>query len=275
MTGREREADEYVLGTHRVELLRLGFQHQVWASYTSSLWQRAGFGPGQRILDLGSGPGYASFDLADLVGPAGEVLAVDMSERFVDHLREQAECRGVANLRSAKQDVERLEVEAGSLDGVFARWVLCFTSDPAAVVAGVARALRPGGRFAVMDYCNYQGLIVAPHAPEIDRVISATALSVSRRGGNMDVGRDVPSLMQACGLEVQSVQPIVRAARPGSALWKWPESFFLGYLATLLEMELLTGDEAEDFRRAWSVRSADPSAFLFTPPMVEVICAKI
>jgi ubiquinone/menaquinone biosynthesis C-methylase UbiE len=274
MTGPDREDDEYVLGTHRVELLRLGFQHQVWASDTSGLWQRAGFAPGQRILDLGSGPGYASFDLADLVGADGEVLAIDMSQRFVDHLQEQAVRRGVSNIRVLKQDVERLDVEENSLDGVFSRWVLCFTSDPAVVVAGAARALRPGGRFAVMDYCNYRGLVVAPHSPDIEGVISATARSVSHRGGNMDVGRDVPALMRACGLEVRSVQPIVRSARPGSALWQWPETFFLGYLPTLLEMELISEGEADGFRRAWAERSADPSAFLFTPPMVEVIGEK-
>ncbi|CAN5723405.1 hypothetical protein BH23GEM8_BH23GEM8_11940 [soil metagenome] len=275
MTERDREANEYVLGTHRVELLRLGFQHQVWAPFTSSLWQRAGFGPGQRILDLGCGPGYASFDLAHLVGDAGEVLAVDMSQRFVDHVQEQAECRGISNLRAEVQDVERLDVAAGSLDGAFARWVLCFTSDPAAVVAGAALALRPGGRLAIMDYCNYRGLIVAPHSPEIDTVISATFLSVTRRGGNMDVGQDIPAMMRSCGLEVQSVQPIVCAAQPGSALWRWPETFFLGYLTTLLEMELITEDEADGFRRVWTERSEDPSAFLFTPPMVEVIGVKV
>jgi SAM-dependent methyltransferase len=275
MTERDREANEYVLGTHREELRRLGFQHQVWAEDTSSLWQRAGFGPGQRILDLGCGPGYASFDLANLVGAEGEVLSVDMSQRFIDHLQEQTACRGVSNLRAEVQDVERLDVEADSLDGVFARWVLCFTADPRAVVRGAARALRTGGRFVVMDYCNYRGLVVAPHSPEIDRVIAATALSVSRRGGNMDIGQDLPSLMRACGLEVESVQPIVRAARPGSALWKWPETFFLGYLTTLLEMELITRDEADGFRRAWTSRSADPLSFLFTPPMVEVIGTKV
>ncbi|CAN5635206.1 methyltransferase domain-containing protein [soil metagenome] len=275
MTERDGEANEYVLGTHRVELLRLGFQHQVWAPHTSSLWQRAGFGPGKRLLDLGCGPGYASFDLAHLAGAAGEVLAVDMSQRFVDHLQEQAVCRGISNLRGEVQDVENLKVGADSLDGAFARWVLCFTSDPGSVVAGAARALRPGGRFAVMDYCHYRGLIVAPHSPEIDRVISATFLAVTRRGGNMDVGRDIPAMMRSCGLEVQSVQPIVRAARPGSALWKWPETFFLGYLTTLLEMELITEDEAAGFRRAWTTRSADPSAYLFTPPMVEVIGVKV
>jgi ubiquinone/menaquinone biosynthesis C-methylase UbiE len=275
MTERDREVDEYVLGTHRVELLRLGFQHQVWAPDTSRLWRRAGFAPGQRILDLGSGPGYASFDLADLVGAEGEVLAVDVSQRFVDHLQEQAVRRGTSKLRVLKQDVERLEVEEGSLDGVFVRWVLCFTSDPAAVVAGAARALRRGGRIAVMDYCNYQGLVVAPHSPEIERIISATARSVRRRGGNMDVGRDIPALMRASGVDVRSVQPIVRSARPGSALWKWPETFFLGYLSTLLEMELISEGEADGFRRAWAERSADPSAFLLTPPMVAVIGVKV
>ncbi|CAN5643414.1 hypothetical protein BH23GEM6_BH23GEM6_19340 [soil metagenome] len=269
-----QEEQEYILGTRREELLRLGFQHQVWSSDTSALWQRAGFAPGDRILDVGSGPGYAAYDLAALVGPAGDVLAVDVSHRFVDYVRAQAAARGIANIRAEIQNVEQLSVPDASVDGAFARWVLCFTSDPDAVIAAVARALRPGGRFAVMDYCHYQGLTMAPDAPAIVRVISATAESVLRSGGNMDIGKDIPRMMQAHGLEVEHIDPVVRLARPGSALWLWPETFFSGYLITLREMELITEAEAMDFRQTWRERSLDADSFLLTPPMVAVVGRK-
>ena len=46
-------SDDYLLGVSDEELARLGFQHQMWGTTTSSLWDRAGIGRGQRVADLG------------------------------------------------------------------------------------------------------------------------------------------------------------------------------------------------------------------------------
>jgi SAM-dependent methyltransferase len=265
---------EYILGTHEEELLRLGFQHQVWAEQTSRAWNDAGFGPGDRLLDVGCGPGYAAFDLANLVGAGGEVLAIDVSQRFLDHLHAQIQAREISNIRCALTDVERLELPAGSVDGAFARWVLCFTPDPEAVIAGVAHALRPGGCFAVLDYCHYEAFTVAPRSQAIDRVIRATAESFRIRGGNPDIGRELPTLMARCGLEVQEIRPVVRVGRPGTALWRWPESFFANYLPTLVEMQLITDAEASAFQAQWKTHSEKVGAFFLTPPMVQVVGVK-
>lgn len=271
MTTTERE---YVLGTHDAELRRLGFQHQVWAAPTAAAWERARFGPGQRLLDVGCGPGYATFDLADLVGADGHVLAVDVSQRFVSHLEAERTRRGIAQVEPIVQDLEQLDVPAASVDGAFARWVLCFVRDPAAVVAHVARALRPGGALVVLDYCHYEALMMAPRSAAMERVIEAVADSFRRSGGNPDVGRDVPAMMRRAGLEVEVLRPLVRLARPGTALWEWPWSFFVNFLPGLVASGGLTAAEHEAFVRDWAERSRDPSAWLTTPPMVEVIGRK-
>ena len=88
-TSATASENEYVLGTHGDELGRLGLQHQLWAEYTTRAWERAGFGLGQKLLDVGCGPGYATFDLANRVGANGKVFAVDQSERFLGYLRSQ------------------------------------------------------------------------------------------------------------------------------------------------------------------------------------------
>ena len=55
----ELPTNEYLLGCAPEELHRLGFQHRVWSHATHALWNRAGFGPGQRLVDLGCGPSAA------------------------------------------------------------------------------------------------------------------------------------------------------------------------------------------------------------------------
>ena len=79
---------EYVLGTDRAELERLGLQHQLWLAQATAAWERAGFRRGHQILDVGCGPGFATLDLAQRVGRRGKVVAVDISHRFLTHLEE-------------------------------------------------------------------------------------------------------------------------------------------------------------------------------------------
>jgi len=74
---------DYVLGTHDEELLRLGLQHRVWRPVVLDCWQRAGITTGKCILDLGAGPGYAALDLAEIVGPSGEVVALERSDKLL------------------------------------------------------------------------------------------------------------------------------------------------------------------------------------------------
>ncbi|MCU0617345.1 MAG: methyltransferase domain-containing protein [Gemmatimonadaceae bacterium] len=265
---------EYVLGTDTDELQRLGFQHQVWAEQTSRLWQVARFAPGQRLLDLGCGPGYATLDLAQLVGGAGEIVAVDVSRRFLSALERLAVASDVRNVRVLEQDATALTLPAASLHGAFARWVLSFTPNPQAVVERVFDALAPGAPFAVFDYANYEAITLAPPSDAFDRVIAATARSVRDAGGGFDVGARLPALLQHAGFTVEHVEPYVRVARPHDALWAWPSTFFANYLPSLVERELITAEDANAFRHAWDERTRDPGAYLVTPTIVGIVARK-
>ncbi|MEC9373682.1 MAG: class I SAM-dependent methyltransferase [Planctomycetota bacterium] len=266
---------EYVLGANDVELGRLGLQHRLWSRYALDLWERAGIGVGHRVLDVGCGPGYATIDLATLIGARGSVLAVDESSKFLDHLRGEIERRQIPNIRTQQSDVTRLDLEPDSFDAAYARWVLCFVNDVDAVVASVARALRPGGVFCVQDYFNYRAVTLAPHSDAFTRIVQATDRSWRQRGGDPDVAGRLPAIMQRHGLEVREIRPILRVARPGSLLWQWPETFFINnYLIRLREMEMITEDEKVAAENDWAARSADPASYLTTPPVMDIIAVK-
>jgi ubiquinone/menaquinone biosynthesis C-methylase UbiE len=70
---------DYVLGTNDDELARLGLQHRVWRDTVLATWSAAGISVGSRVLDVGAGPGYATLDLAQTVGPTGKVVALERS----------------------------------------------------------------------------------------------------------------------------------------------------------------------------------------------------
>lgn len=270
-SGSSAREVEYVLGTNEAELARLGFQHQVWAGATVAAWEHAGFHRGATLLDVGCGPGYATFDLASLVGPEGRVIGVDVSQRFIAHVRSEAARRGMTHVETRLEDLASLSVPDATVDGAFARWVLCFLPDPGAVISRVARALRPGAAFAVIDYSHYEAFRFAPPSRAAERVFAAVASSFRAHGGNPEVGMDIPGHMQAAGLAVRSIRSLTRVGRPGTALWEWPRTFFRIFLPTLVADGSLSAPEVAEFWADYDARSADPAAFFTSPPMVEVI----
>jgi len=268
------EEQAYVLGTGDDELARLGFQHRVWAEHAFALWDRAGFTRGQTLLDLGCGPGYATLDLAAIVGSTGCVLAIDNSERFLKHLRTVCEATRVGHVETKLADVHEMSLAPASLDGVYVRWVLCFVEDPAKVVRQVANALKPGGVFAITDYLDYLALALSPRSKAMEQVAGAVAESWRRRGGDCDIVIRLPEMLRSAGLEVRDVRPISRAARPGSALWGWPEIFFRIYVPVLVEAGLLTQEDQAEFHADWTAASNNPAAFFLTPTVCDLIAVK-
>jgi SAM-dependent methyltransferase len=272
------EEREYVLGTHDDELLRLGFQHRVWSAATFALWERAGLGAGQAVLDLGCGPGFAALDLARWVGPTGRVLAVDVSRRFLSHLQAQHQAQALVNIDVFEGDVQELaalSLPAAGLDAAYARWVFCFLPRPEAVIAGVAQALRPGGVFAIQDYFNYVAGGLAPQSEIVTRAFRATDASWRSRGGDPDIAGRLPALLAAAGFTVREIRPCLRAARPGSTLWEWPTTFFRNYLPVLVAQGFLSPAEQAEFEQEWRIRSEDPHTFFCTPPVYEIIAERL
>lgn len=272
--GSSDRGPSYILGTGDDELVRLGFQHRMWHELAAGAWERAGFGLGGTLLDVGCGPGYTTLDLAELVGAEGRVIGVDQSPRFVEYLRARAEALGLSNVEALHGDVADLELPLESVDGAYARWVLCFVTHPDRVIAAVARALRPGGAFAVQDYVRYVGMTIAPRMELTDRVISAIAESWKERGGDPDVGCRLPRLMADSGLEVRDIRPIARIGRPHAPFWQWPTTFWRNYLPVLVGFGAITEADARGFQEEWDRRGRDPNAFFLSPPMVEIIAVK-
>src|SRR5436190_19744035 len=104
----ERMEKDYILGTHDAELERLGLQHRIWSEYAFALWERAGFRPGQTILDVGCGPGYATIDLARLLGPSTRIVAIDESQRFLSFLNAQKQAAALDTIQTRLGDVQQL-----------------------------------------------------------------------------------------------------------------------------------------------------------------------
>jgi len=266
---------DYVLGTTDEELVRLGYQHQAWLGEAVDLWQRAKFGLGDKILDLGCGPGFATLDLARLVGPTGTILAVDASEKFISFLNGQIASNELNNIETHLSDVTTFSYPENSLDGIFARWLLGFLSEPEKLIAKLSRAMKRGGRFVIKDYFAYRTMAVFPESEAINKLFLAYDASIRKSGGNWDMAGILPEMLARNGFEISLIKPINRVSRPGERLWNWAEVFHKSYVPKIVEMNLLTQSEADAFWRDWNAAAKNPNAFFYTPPIFGIISVKL
>ncbi len=265
---------EYLLGTGDIELERLARQHLIWAGHTDALLDRAGFSAGQTVIDLGAGPGFASLTLAERVGAAGKVVAVDASNRFAAHLAEMAARRGLDRIEYRIGDVHDLDLGRGEADGVFARWLFCFLDNPEAVIENAARALKTNGRFAIFDYFNYLAVGFEPPAPELARPFHAVRQSFIDNGGDLDIGGKLPSMLAQRGFVVEAIMPFCEIARPGGPFWRWFLEFKESFFPKLAGGGYMNKTELAAFEAALHARANDEGAFFFPPPMLGVVARK-
>src|SRR6266576_4434963 len=125
---------DYVLGTHTEELARLGLQHRVWRPVVLDCWQRAGITIGKRVLDAGAGPGYATVDLAEIVGPTGEVVALERSENFIRAIEANCHMRLLMNVKIHEIDLMTDDLPSGDYDFSWCRWVVSFVNDQSQLI---------------------------------------------------------------------------------------------------------------------------------------------
>lgn len=104
---------------------------------------------GDRVVDIGCGFGDTALQLAELVGPAGSVLGVDVAPRFIETARADAQEAGASNVRFETMDVQASAFDE-TFDYAFSRFGTMFFASPVAALRNVRRALVPGGRLCIV-----------------------------------------------------------------------------------------------------------------------------
>jgi ubiquinone/menaquinone biosynthesis C-methylase UbiE len=275
MTDATAAADrDYVLGTHDDEIARLGLQHTVWRPRALGAWQRAGFNVGQTIIDVGSGPGYATLDLAELVGATGRVIAVDRSRRFLDTLETRRRARGIDNVTVVESDLDDATFSASVANGAWCRWVLAFVQRPRDLLARVAGALQPGGAFVSHEYFEYASWRAVPRSPLFEEFVSATIANWRASGGEPDIGLEVPRWLEELGFEIESTRTLIDVISPRDYMWQWPKSFMEIGLKRLVTLGAIEVGKARMIEEELERVGNSPDMRMITPGVLEVIARK-
>ena len=265
---------DYVLGTHDEEIARLGLQHRVWAPRATDAWRRAGFRTGHTLVDVGCGPGWATADLAGIVGPRGRAIGVDRSRRFLDAAAARAHVLGLTQAEFHELDLDEQPLPVTGADGAWSRWVYAFVREPRAVLARAAAALRPGGVMVMHEYVDYRAWRLSPRRTEFEEFVREVMASWREHGGEPDIALELPRWLGELGFEVRELRPILEAVQPHEFLFEWPEAFVGVGLQRLVDLGRVSEAQADGVRRAFRESQATPGAFQLTPTVLEIVAVK-
>jgi ubiquinone/menaquinone biosynthesis C-methylase UbiE len=107
---------------------------------------------GDRVLEIGAGPGYVSFVLAERVGPTGMVYALDRSAEALAYLERLQTERGVGQIQRVAADAAALEPASVQAHSALITMVLHHADDPAGILRNVARCVPPGAQVVIGEF---------------------------------------------------------------------------------------------------------------------------
>lgn len=265
---------EYIFGSQDIELNRLGFQHRVWLQETIDLWKRAGISIGMKIFDIGCGPGFTTIDLAHLVGQNGSVVGLDKSKKFTDYLNSSVKVNKLSNIQVINESIHDFDTNEKDFDIIYLRWVLSWVDDVEEIIIKLSKYLRPGGKIVLQEYYNWHTLKLHPQNSKFNVIRQGAFESWFQTEGEVNIGQELPKLLSKHKYDILSLKPLSRIGRPGDMVWQWIMGFLKIYSEILIEMNLLTKNDLEEFKKELTNIESDQSSFLFAPQMIEIIATK-
>jgi len=190
---------DYVLGNTDAEHERLIWQAARVAPITERLFREAGIGPGQRVLDIGSGVGDVAMLAARLVGPSGEVVGIERDPKSIAKARARVAEARLHNVNFTQSDVGEIP-DSEPFDAAVGRFILMWLPDPVAALRSLSRLVRPGGVFAFHEASWAPLLALLAPLPLWSATASIIHETLLRTGANPEMGPDLYQKFQEAGL---------------------------------------------------------------------------
>jgi 2-polyprenyl-3-methyl-5-hydroxy-6-metoxy-1,4-benzoquinol methylase len=150
MANMASKQNDYVLGHTATEQLRLIRQARFLAPATEHFLRDAGIVSGTRVLDIGCGMGDVTMLVAQLVGPEGRVVAIDLDRASIETAQKRASAVGLDNTTYHRADISTF-ADGEPFDAIVGRLVLEFLPDPVAAICRLSGLLRSGGIMALQE----------------------------------------------------------------------------------------------------------------------------
>ena len=222
---------QYVLGRSETESQRLVKQADFLRPSTERVFRKAGIKEGMHVLDLGCGAGDVSFLAAELVGPTGSVVGIDVDPGVLAVARARVKASGFTWVRFEERAIDSFTT-AQSFDAVVGRFILIYQADPVTTLRHVSSLVRPGGLVVVQEPDFRVGITTAPTVVLWQQVQHWIAETFRRGGVHYDIGGRLYHVFRRAGLPGPAVLEHISAGG-GAAIRPYCENS-AGILRSLL-----------------------------------------
>lgn len=199
MTENDNTQMAYPIGENDLQTRRLITQGQLYNPSTRTFFQAAGISKGMKVLELGSGVGDVTLLLADLVGPSGRIVGIELNPRAVETARTRVQNAGWRNVEYFAGDIESIQLDQ-DFDAAVGRFVLMWLPDPRAVLQRVVKYLRPGGVIAFQDNDFVFNVVASASLPLFDKLNADLRETQSHGGADFHMGLKMQQLYHQVGL---------------------------------------------------------------------------
>ncbi|HEX8509370.1 MAG TPA: methyltransferase domain-containing protein [Propionibacteriaceae bacterium] len=250
----------YTLGHHESVL-----RSHTWRTVgNSAAYLRPHLKPGQRILDVGCGPGTITHEFATIVGPDGYVHGIDTAPDVVDLARNSTRKPAVAGPVFEVGNAEALGFPDDHFDIVHAHQVLQHLANPVAALREMKRVVRPGGLIAVRD-ADYDAMTWYPQPAGMDQWLVTHQTVARLNGAEPNAGRRLLSWAQEAGLaDITPSAGVWCFATPEDRQW-WgglqADRILHSDLARQAVDAIATRDDLEAMSRGWRNWAASDTAW--------------
>ena len=150
--------------------------------YMRPVLDRIGIRPGERVLELGPGPGAFTVDAALRAGSEGRLAAVDIQPKMIAQVEQRVRESGLTNVEARVASAHALPLDDDSVDRAFLVTVLPEIPDPGRALAELHRVLRPGGVLSITEEFSDPDYLFLS---ETIRLVEAAGFRLEERFGNV------------------------------------------------------------------------------------------
>ena len=236
----------YTMGRTQGEEDRLIQQSQLYDAVTRRFFREAGISSGMKVLDIGSGAGDVALTAAELVGPEGAVVGVDVNPAILETAQARAQVAGFTNVEFVAGDARTLDL-GNDFDALTGRLVLMYMADPADALKQLATRLRPGGivAFQEADFTPYRQMY-RPDTPLANKLIDWALAVFERSEAHSGMGFDLYRAFVEAGLP----EPYMHCEYPvggpeGWAGYSYAANSLRSVLPLLEEYGIATAEEVD------------------------------
>lgn len=206
--------ETYILNTNEQARKRLELQHQLYAKSSINLLHEAGISRGMQGLEIGSGSGAMTMELARLIGKDGKLLAIDLSQNQIDSIKKVTSA--FDNIEFKVWDANYLSDLGEYFDFIYCRMVLHHVSDAHSIIQQMKSCLKPGGLIICEEPSIFDSTFCFPKSDAYNLFTEWVRSCFSKNNRDYEIAHRLEQEFASCNFEITHhslFQPLLRTTQ--------------------------------------------------------------